>query len=113
MKKTWIKYIAQVCPKQKIIKIKKQTYMSNNPKFLGRIAKSEFVETITFTEDIPIEEYTTYKEHFDSRALQSDDRFFSTEIKRTRHSIVVIKKLQEDTLSKYPKEPIEVIYIIK
>ena len=99
MKKTWIKYIAEVCPKQKIIRIKKITYNSNNPRYMGKKSKSELANTITFTEDIPMEEYTTYKEHFDSTAFQSDDRFFSTEIKGTRHSIEAIKKLQEMALS--------------
>lgn len=113
MKKTWIKYIAQVAPKQKIIRIKKITFKSNNPKYMGRTSTSELIDTISFTEDIPMEEYTTEKQHFDSTAFQTDDRFFSTTIKGTRHSIAAIKKLQEKALSKYPKEPIEITDIIK
>ena len=77
MKKTWVKYRAEVCPKQKIIRIQKVTYKSNNPNFMKGTAVVELIDEIPITEDISIEEYTTTKEYFDNKAFQMDDRIFS------------------------------------
>ena len=109
MKKTWVKYRAEVCPKQKIIRIQKVTYKSNNPNFMKEAAVVELIDEIPITEDISIEEYTTTKEYFDNKAFQMDDRIFSVELTGKRYSPDKIRELQRKALENYPKEPIELI----
>ena len=109
MKKTWVKYRAEVCPKQKIIRIQKVTYKSNNPNFMKGTAVVELIDEIPITEDISIEEYTTTKEYFDNKAFQMDDRIFSVELTGKRYSPDKIRELQKTALKNYPKEPIELI----
>ena len=109
MKKTWVKYRAEVCSKQKIIRIQKVTYKSNNPNFMKGTAVVELIDEIPITEDISIEEYTTTKEYFDNKAFQMDDRIFSVELTGKRYSPDKIRELQKTALKNYPKEPIELI----
>ena len=109
MKKTWVKYRAEVCPKQKIIKVQKVTYKSNNPNFMKGTSIVEVIDEIPIIEDIPMENYTTTKEYFDNKALQMDDRIFSVELTGKRYSPDKIRELQKKALENYPKEPSELI----
>lgn len=105
--KKWMKYQAEVCPKQKIIKVKKIIYNSNNPNYNKRNVVVTIEKEIPITIDIPLEEYEVTIEHFDSSAFQSDDRFFSTTEIHKRHNLEIINKLKIEALIGYNTEPIE------
>ena len=99
------RYRAEIAPKQKVIRIIKETFDSKNPKFKKKNKVMEVVKTITIDTEIPIEEYESVTNHFDSSAFQSDDRFFSTTTKGTRYSISVCKELCQKALEGYNQEP--------
>ena len=105
--KTWIKYEAIVCPAQKVIKVNKITFDSNNPKYVKKNRVVTLEKEIPLAIDIPLEEYETTIEHFDSSAFQSDDRFFSTTQIGKRYNLEIMNKLRLEALKGYNIEAIE------
>lgn len=100
------RYRAEIAPKQKVIRVIKETFDSKNPKFKKKNRIMEIVKTIPIDIEIPMEEYEATKEHFDSTAFQSDDRFFTTTTKGTRFSVSVCKELCQKALEGYNQEPV-------
>lgn len=103
----WIRYYADVIPAKRIVLIRKQVYDSNNKR--GMFRKKNLVVTTVETKiiegDIPFEEVDIDVEHFDSRAMQSDDRFFTTKKRIKRYNQDVIKSIAEKSLIGYNTEP--------
>lgn len=105
MKPKYYLYKAEIAPKQGFIRIVKLIKEGNNIRFLKTIGK-EFVKQIPITVEIPLEEYTSTIGHFDNKALQMDDRFFTSEIKGIRYNPEFCNNLIKEALKEYNTNPI-------
>lgn len=107
--KKWCKYYADVIPSKGVTRVMKAVFDSRNPRY----KKKNFVRTIEkevpIEVEIPLVDVVVTKQVFDSRAMQSDDRFFETSRTVKRYDPELIKKEAEKALIGYNTEPKEVI----
>lgn len=84
----WIRHYADVQPTKGVVLVMRQVYESNNPKgyFKKKNLKVDTVLIKKIETEIPFEFIDIDTEHFDSKAFQSDDRFFSTKKTIKRYS---------------------------
>ena len=106
MKPKYYLYKAEIAPKQGFIRIIKQIKEGNNINYLKLISK-EVIRQIPINIEIPMEEYIQEKSHFDNKALQMDDRFFTSEQKIIRYNIHICNNLIKNALIGYNTHPIK------
>ena len=110
-KQKWFKYIVEVAPAQRFIRIVRVFLEGNNIEHLSTLRKREEVMKYPLHPDIqiPKEKIVVSRNHFDSKAFQQDDRFFSTESEQWIYSPSVIEKIKADELAyhNYNNHPIK------
>lgn len=106
----WIKYVAEIAPAQGFIRIVRVFLEGNNIQHLSTLRKREEVMKYPLTVQIPKEKITVSRNHFDSKAIQQDDRFFSTESEQWIYSPSVIEKIKAEELAyhKLHSHPIQI-----
>lgn len=96
--KKWIRHFANIRPKKGIVEVIEQIYEGENSRSKCSKLQSRIVKTIPITIEIPLKEYESTKEHFDSTAFQSSDREYSTTVKYLAPDKEICKKLKNEAL---------------
>lgn len=102
----YYKHVAEIAPKQGWIKVYKHILKGNNPRFL-KFESKELVKKLPLQTNIPMEEYEVTVEHFDNKAFQMDDRFFTTKTIAKRYNKSICNELCKLAIGDLNIEPIQ------
>ncbi len=103
--KTWVKHYTDVHLRDKVIRVMRVTYNAKQPHHKKKNRQLELVKVVPIVVDIPFEEVMIKKEFFDSRAIQSSDRFYTEEVLIKRPSVSFIRGLSDQALEGFNTEP--------